>query len=65
MSQSAKLSQRHLRDVGGRIINNECAKAHDVKVRDVMQKVLSKIQEQFPGKRFELKNVILQKNLEI
>ncbi len=63
LSQGTKLSQRHIRDGGGKNINNECAKSHDTKVRDVMQKVLLNIQEKFPKKYFELKPVILQKNI--
>ena len=62
-SQGDKLSQRHLRDGGGKNINNECAKAHDVKVRYVMSRVLSIIQAMFPERHFELKAVILQKNI--
>ena len=53
-SQGDKLSQRHLRDGGGKNINNECAKAHDVKVRNVMSRVLSIIQAMFPERHFEL-----------
>ena len=63
VSQGDKLSQRHLRDGGGKNINNECAKAHDVKVRNVMSRVLSIIQAMFPERQFELKAVILQKNI--
>ena len=35
----AILSKRHTRDGGGKSINTEEAKVHDVKVRDVMKKL--------------------------
>ena len=60
LSQGAKLSQRHLRDGGGKIINNALAKQHDVKVRDVMGKVFKDIQKKYPERKFELKSVIPQ-----
>ena len=60
LSQGAKLSQRHLRDGGGKIINNPSAKKHDVKVRDVMKKVFDDIQGKYPCRKFELKTVIPQ-----
>jgi len=63
LSQGAKLSQRHLRDGGGKAINNCSAKQHDVKVRDVMKKVFIDIQKQYPGKKFELKTVIPQSTI--
>ena len=60
ISQGAKLSQRHLRDGGGKIINNTLAKQHDVKVRDVMKRVFTDIQKKYPEKKFELKGIISQ-----
>ena len=60
LSQGAKLSQRHLRDGGGKIINNPSAKKHDVKVRDVMKKIFNDIQGKYPDRKFELKTVIPQ-----
>ena len=38
-SQGDLLSKRHIRDGGGKSINTEEAKVHDVKVRDVMKKL--------------------------
>ena len=63
LSQGAKLSQRHLRDGGGKIINNALAKQHDVKVRDVMRKVFMDIQKKYPERKFELKSVIPQSSI--
>ena len=60
ISQGAKLSQRHIRDGGGKILNNECAKIHDGKVGDVMNKVFRDIPKKYPTKCFELKKSIPQ-----
>lgn len=63
LSQGSKLSQRHLRDGGGKIINNPSAKKHDVKVRDVMKKVFTDLQEKYPQRKFELKTIISQSSI--
>ena len=61
ISQGAKLSQRHIRDGGGKILNNECAKIHDGKVGDVMNKVFRDIQKKYPFQK-KLYNYIYIQN---
>ena len=62
-SQGDKLSERHLRDGGGKSINTEEAKIHDVKVKDVMEKVYSDLQIKYPNQRFTLRKTISQSDI--
>jgi hypothetical protein len=59
-TQGDKLSNRHIRDGGGKSINTEEAKQHDVKVRDVMIQLHSYLVEKYPGHIFIIKNTIKQ-----
>ena len=60
MSQSELLSRRQLRDGGGKSINNEEAKLHDVKVRDVMNKLHKDLMKMYPEKTFCLEGTMKQ-----
>jgi type II restriction enzyme len=62
-SQGDKLSQRHTRDGGGKSINTEEAKIHDIKVKDVMEKVFLDLQTKYPDQRFTLRKTILQSEI--
>lgn len=62
-SQGDKLSQRHIRDGGGKSINTQEAKIHDVKVKDVMEKVFQDLQTKYPDQRFTLRKTILQSEI--
>ena len=59
-SQSDLLSERHIRDGGGRSINTEEAKVHDVKVRDVMIKLHQDLMKMYPEKKFRLESNLKQ-----
>lgn len=62
-SQGDKLSQRQIRDGGGKSINTQEAKIHDVKVKDVMEKVFQELQIKYPDQRFSLRKTILQSEI--
>ncbi len=62
-TQGDKLSERHTRDGGGKSINTEEAKIHDVKVKDVMEKVFHDLQLKYPNLRFTLRKTILQSEI--
>jgi len=62
-TQGDKLSKRHTRDGGGKSINTEEAKIHDVKVKDVMEKVFHDLQLKYPDQRFTLRKTILQSEI--
>ena len=62
-SQGDKLSNRHTRDGGGKSINTEEAKLHDVKVKDVMEKVFQDLQIKYPEKNFTLKKTFPQSSI--
>ena len=54
MDQSSQLRERQSRDGGGKSINTNEAKSHDVKVRDVMKKILKHCQLTYPDKSWSL-----------
>jgi type II restriction enzyme len=59
-SQSELLRLRQTRDGGGKSINNEEAKKHDVKVRDVMKKLYEDLKKMYPQHTFRLEGTIKQ-----
>ena len=59
-SQTALLRLRQTRDGGGKSINTVEAKAHDVKVRDVMEKLCVDLGVLFPEQKIEIKKSISQ-----
>ena len=59
-SQSELLSKRHTRDGGGKSINTDEAKIHDVKVRDVMIKLHQDLMKMYPEKKFRLESNLKQ-----
>jgi type II restriction enzyme len=63
MSQSDGLSKRHLRDGGGKSINTDEAKVHDVKVRDVMIKLHQELVVKYPQHTFRLESVMKQSDI--
>lgn len=63
ISQGDKLSERHTRDGGGKSINTEEAKLHDVKVKNVMEKVFHDLQIKYPEKNFTLKKTLPQSSI--
>ena len=54
ISQSDKLRMRHERDGGGKSLNNPEAKTHDVKIQDVMKKILDHCKIHYPDKTWSL-----------
>ena len=62
-SQGDKLSQRHIRDGGGKSINTKEAKIHDVQVKDVMEKVFQDLKKKYPDQTFSLKKTISQSEI--
>ena len=62
-SQGNKLSERHLRDGGGKSINTEEAKVHDVKVKDVMEKVFQDLRVKYPEKNLSLRKTYPQSSI--
>jgi type II restriction enzyme len=59
-SQSDQLRFRQSRDGGGKSINTEEAKVHDVKVKDVMEQVLIDLRIKYPEKNFSLEKTLKQ-----
>lgn len=49
MANSQQLSKIHLRDGGGRSINNQAAKDLEGKLKDAVQEVLSVLQKRYPN----------------
>ncbi|MBI51621.1 MAG: hypothetical protein CL779_00180 [Chloroflexi bacterium] len=60
ISQGTKLSQRLAAEGGGKIMNNNCAKTHDIKVRDVMKQLYNDLQLKYPQKEWKLMTNIPQ-----
>ena len=55
MTQSTQLSERHVRDGGGRSIFNEDALKQEGNLSEQVQEVLGKLNKLYPDFKFKLK----------